>query len=110
MARGDQPIARGAIVRKAIRLLLLTRPGEPEPREVAFDGRLVLRLAAGPVGVVRRKMKVPPCRLANSQLKSAARILPTCSSPVGLGAKRTIGATMRPDLWREVVGGSSRLR
>src|SRR5687767_4041295 len=36
-----------------------------------------------------RRMKVPPCRRANSQLKSAVRAPPTWRCPVGLGAKRT---------------------
>src|SRR5260370_37952987 len=56
----------------------------------------------------RRRMKVPPCRLANSQLNSAARTFPTCNNPVGLGAKRTTGAAgggPGGDLWRGGGGG-----
>ena len=36
-----------------------------------------------------RRMNVPPVPRASSQLNSAVRALPTCSWPVGLGAKRT---------------------
>ena len=36
-----------------------------------------------------RRTNVPPAPRASSQLKSAVRALPTCSCPVGLGAKRT---------------------
>src|ERR1700683_3244790 len=41
-----------------------------------------------------RSTNVPPCWRANSQLKSEVRALPTCNSPVGDGAKRTLGALM----------------
>src|SRR6266545_2921401 len=37
-----------------------------------------------------RRMNVPPEPRASSQLKSAVRALPTCSWPVGLGAKRSL--------------------
>src|SRR5258708_3063606 len=36
-------------------------------------------------------MNVPPSRRAKSAFRSAVRALPTCRSPVGEGAKRTIG-------------------
>ncbi len=36
-----------------------------------------------------RRTNVPPCRRANSQLKSAVRAPPTCRYPVGDGANRT---------------------
>src|SRR3546814_11593341 len=42
----------------------------------------------------RRRRKLPPRARANSQLISATRALPTCSSPVGLGAKRTRTVTL----------------
>ena len=35
-----------------------------------------------------RRMNLPPVRRAYSQQNSAVRAPPTCSSPVGLGAKR----------------------
>ena len=36
-----------------------------------------------------RRMNVPSCPRASSQLKSAVRTLPTCKCPVGLGANLT---------------------
>ena len=51
-ARGDELVARRVVVRQPVRLLLLARPVEAEPLQVAFDRRLVLGLAARPVGVV----------------------------------------------------------
>ena len=48
------------------------------------------RLRASSVSSIRR-MNVPPCRRAKSQLNSAARALPTWKYPVGEGAKRTRG-------------------
>src|SRR5206468_2593736 len=43
-----------------------------------------------------RRMNLPPLRRAYSQLKSAVRTPPTCSSPVGLGAKRVTTVMGRP--------------
>ena len=44
-------------------------------------------------------MKVPPCRLANSQLNMRRARVPHGRSPVGLGAKRTrVFDAMRADL------------
>ena len=44
-----------------------------------------------------RRMNVPPCLRAKSQLKSAVRALPMCRKPVGEGAKRTV--TVIPGGW-----------
>src|SRR5882672_2088900 len=41
-----------------------------------------------------RRMKAPPWWRAKSQLKSAVRAPPTCRWPVGLGAKRTLTASV----------------
>src|SRR5262249_4372840 len=82
------------------------RPSHSRSRSIAASksGRLRARSVSS-----RRRMKVPPCRLANSQLNKAARTLPTCSSPVGLGAKRTTGAgeVMGGDLWRAGADGQA---
>ena len=42
-----------------------------------------------------RSRNVAPCERANSHASSAVRRLPTCSGPVGLGAKRPVGAGLR---------------
>ena len=51
-AGGDQRVARRVVVRQPVRLLLVARPIEAEPLEIALDRGLVLGLAARPVGVV----------------------------------------------------------
>ena len=73
-------------------------PVEAEPAQVVEDRRLRLERRALDVGVLdaqdERRRREPR---ASSQLKSAVRALPTCSWPVGLGAKRTrIGNSTRP--------------
>src|SRR6201987_3229063 len=50
-----------------------------------------------------RRMNLPPLRRAYSQLKSAVRTPPTCSRPVGLGAKRV---TTVMDRGAHVEGGA----
>src|SRR3954451_7085202 len=47
----------------------------------------------------KRRMNVPPARRASSAFNSAVRVLPMWISPVGDGAKRTVGRVMR-GLWR----------
>ena len=46
-----------------------------------------------------RRTNVPSWPRASSQLKSAVRALPTCSWPVGLGAKRTRMTELTIDDW-----------
>src|SRR5262245_2692061 len=54
-----------------------------------------------------RRMKVPPCLRANSQLKSAVLAPPTWRKPVGLGAKRT--RTWERDPSFGVMGAENRI-
>src|SRR5262245_57846510 len=50
----------------------------------------------------RRNKSRPPRFCANIQFRSAVRMLPACSRPVGLGAKRTV--TLMLKLLAEFVG------
>src|SRR5579871_178446 len=68
------------------------------------------RLRSTSVSSIRR-MKVPLCCRAKSQLKRAVRALPTCKKPVGEGAKRTRGAlTARRRSRRLLLADRDRLR
>ena len=75
-------------------------PVEAEPAQVAQDRRFRLARRALDVGVLdaqdERRRRMPR---ASSQLNSAVRALPTCSWPVGLGAKRT---RMHLELWTRI--------
>jgi hypothetical protein len=51
-------------------------------------------------------MKLPPARRAASQFSTAVRMFPTCSRPVGEGAKRVV---MRGGSMGEIrIGGIAR--
>ena len=51
-------------------------------------------------------MNVPPLRRANRKLKSAARAVPMCSGPVGLGAMRTRIGRSASVVIGSIVGGA----
>ena len=89
-ATGGLELFRRLLVEgEALRLAEFLVPGKPEPIEIVADAGDVFFLRALQVGVVEAQENVPPSRRANSQLNTAGRILPICSRPVGLGAKRT---------------------
>src|SRR5689334_22433616 len=52
---------------------------------------------------MRTRNSPPPCR-ANSQLNSAVRALPTCSSPLGAGENRTRSVISTAPLVLRAVG------
>src|SRR4051794_20486759 len=54
-------------------------------------------------------MNVPPARRAKSAFKSAVRALPMWISPVGDGAKRTMGGIIQ-GLWRTACGRATLAR
>src|SRR5580704_15976734 len=67
------------------------------------------RLRSSSVSSMRRT-NVPPCWRTNSQLKSAARALPTWKYPVGDGAKRARGGVVVGSvMWDTPSAGGVRL-
>jgi hypothetical protein len=79
-------------VRQPVRLLLLARPVEAEPLQVAFDCGLVLGLAARPIGVVEAQDEGAAMALGEQPVEQRRAHVSDMQQPGGAGRKTDDGS------------------